>query len=130
MSIINSMLAIPDWYVSRNGCSGIGHFGWHPYGLILTFKLQNNMQMHSIFSLQRTVCDHRLLYSSRVQRQPLHPEPVFVLGHPRTGTTHLHNLLALDPTFAFCTTFNAGVGNSLIGSILYYSNSIHSQSTS
>ena len=50
----------------------------------------------------------RLLFGRRIARQPLHPEPVFILGHPRTGTTHLHNLLALDPAFAFCSTFHAG----------------------
>ena len=27
--------------------------------------------------------------------------PVFVLGHWRSGTTHLHNLLAVDGRFAF-----------------------------
>jgi omega-hydroxy-beta-dihydromenaquinone-9 sulfotransferase len=27
--------------------------------------------------------------------------PLFILGHWRTGTTHLHNLLAVDPRFAF-----------------------------
>jgi hypothetical protein len=35
--------------------------------------------------------------------------PVFVLGHPRTGTTLLHSLLALDEErFTFCDTFMAG----------------------
>jgi len=28
------------------------------------------------------------------------PPPLFILGHWRSGTTHLHNLLALDPAFA------------------------------
>jgi hypothetical protein len=27
-------------------------------------------------------------------------QPLFILGHYRSGTTHLHNLLALDPQFA------------------------------
>jgi len=31
--------------------------------------------------------------------------PLFVLGHYRSGTTHLHNLLALDPQFAAPTFF-------------------------
>lgn len=35
--------------------------------------------------------------------------PVFVLGHPRTGTTLLHSLLALDEDrFCVCSTFMAG----------------------
>ena len=29
------------------------------------------------------------------------PPPLFILGHWRNGTTHLHNLLAVDPQFAF-----------------------------
>lgn len=37
-----------------------------------------------------------LLYRRRIAAQQLHPEPVIVLGHPRTGTTHIHNLLAAD----------------------------------
>ena len=30
---------------------------------------------------------------------------MFILGHYRSGTTHLHNLLALDPQFAAPTLF-------------------------
>ncbi|GLC59101.1 hypothetical protein PLESTB_001448300 [Pleodorina starrii] len=55
-----------------------------------------------------------LLFSRAVAGQPLHPEPVFILGHPRTGTTHLHNLLANDPRFAFATTFHAGFPSSFL----------------
>lgn len=49
-----------------------------------------------------------VLYGGCWEQQQLHPEPVFILGHPRTGTTHLHNLLSLDGRFAFATTFQAG----------------------
>src|SRR3954469_26004492 len=31
--------------------------------------------------------------------------PLFILGHYRSGTTHLHNMLALDPQFAAPTFF-------------------------
>ena len=37
-----------------------------------------------------------LLYGRRIAQQRLHDSPVIILGHPRTGTTHIHNLLALD----------------------------------
>jgi hypothetical protein len=33
--------------------------------------------------------------------------PLFILGHYRSGTTHLHNLLALDPQFAAPSFFQA-----------------------
>lgn len=35
----------------------------------------------------------------------VHPQPIFILGHWRSGTTHLHNLLALDERFAFANTY-------------------------
>jgi omega-hydroxy-beta-dihydromenaquinone-9 sulfotransferase len=33
--------------------------------------------------------------------------PLFILGHYRSGTTHLHNLLAVDPQFAAPNLFQA-----------------------
>ena len=48
------------------------------------------------------------IYGRLVSRVVLHPEPVFILGHPRTGTTHVHNLLSLDGRFAFANTFQCG----------------------
>jgi omega-hydroxy-beta-dihydromenaquinone-9 sulfotransferase len=41
-----------------------------------------------------------LIYGRRVRRAEVR-EPVFVIGHWRTGTTHLHNLLSTDPRFAY-----------------------------
>src|SRR5437588_2307866 len=35
------------------------------------------------------------------------PPPLFVLGHWRNGTTHLHNLLAVDERFAFPNNYQA-----------------------
>jgi hypothetical protein len=51
---------------------------------------------------------HRLLFGRAISRQELHPEPLIILGHPRTGTTHLHNLLSHDQRFAYLSTFQAG----------------------
>lgn len=46
----------------------------------------------------------RVVYGRRVRRARVGP-PVFVLGVWRSGTTHLHNLLARDERFAFPNTF-------------------------
>lgn len=48
------------------------------------------------------------LYGRAIAKQKIHPRPLFVLGHPRTGTTMLQNLLAKDKTFGACSTFCAG----------------------
>src|SRR3989338_2550673 len=43
---------------------------------------------------------------SRIRKQHV-DQPVFILGHPRSGTTHLHYLMSKDPSFAFCSVFDA-----------------------
>lgn len=48
------------------------------------------------------------LFSRKLAATAIHPQPIFILGHWRTGTTHLHNLLSLDERFAFPTTFECG----------------------
>lgn len=40
-----------------------------------------------------------LFYHRRISRTPI-PAPIFIIGHWRTGTTLLHNLLSLDPRHA------------------------------
>ena len=47
----------------------------------------------------------RLLLSRAVARTKLTADPVFILGHWRTGTTLLHELLALDPRLRAPTTY-------------------------
>ena len=50
-----------------------------------------------------------ILYSTAIQQVQLPDNPVFIIGHPRTGTTLIHNLLASDEnSFLYCTTFCAG----------------------
>lgn len=45
-----------------------------------------------------------LLYGPRVDKTEVEP-PVFILGHWRTGTTLLHELMASDRRFGYPTTF-------------------------
>src|SRR6185369_16768385 len=41
----------------------------------------------------------RLIYGRRVAQLDLPTDPVFILGHWRSGTTLLHNLMSRDPQF-------------------------------
>jgi omega-hydroxy-beta-dihydromenaquinone-9 sulfotransferase len=43
-------------------------------------------------------------FGGRIEAVQVHA-PLFILGHYRSGTTHLHNLLALDPQLAAPTFF-------------------------
>jgi hypothetical protein len=46
-----------------------------------------------------------LLYGKRLRRTPIREAPLFILGHWRTGTTFLHELLALDHRHTYPNTY-------------------------
>ncbi len=49
----------------------------------------------------------KLAFDNRADRVRLEEPPVFILGHWRSGTTFLHNLLCEDPDAAFVTTYQS-----------------------
>lgn len=46
----------------------------------------------------------KLFYDGKINKQQV-LKPVFILGHPRSGTTYLQYVLGQDPAFAYCSTF-------------------------
>lgn len=44
-------------------------------------------------------------YRKKLENEPLKYDPVFILGHWRSGTTFVHNIFAQDPRFGFTTTY-------------------------
>ena len=66
----------------------------------------------SIFNSILAFVESLLYPDKQIHSIHLNERPVFILGHPRTGTTLLHSLLALDSNrFDICTTFCAGFPN-------------------
>ncbi len=61
----------------------------------------------TLISLFVTVlsCMQEAKYRRRVARTPIRHAPLFILGHWRTGTTFLHELLILDKQHNFPTTY-------------------------
>jgi hypothetical protein len=56
----------------------------------------------SWYTMVRQLLQNRLLLQDLLKRHPeIHEErierPIFIVGLPRTGTTHLHNLMSADP---------------------------------
>ncbi len=47
----------------------------------------------------------RLFTDGKVKRYQVEQDPVFILGHWRSGTTYLHNILSQDPQYGYVTTF-------------------------
>lgn len=62
----------------------------------------------------------------RVEAQALAAPPVFIIGHWRSGTTHLHQLLSQDPQFGFVSLMQAAfpldfltsIGQPLVAALL------------
>jgi hypothetical protein len=50
----------------------------------------------------------RIRYNQRILSVKV-KEPIFILGHPRSGTTFLHYLMSKDRHFAYCNTMQAMV---------------------
>lgn len=65
--------------------------------------------MNGLFSLVEG-----LLHDPAAEVRSLNPEPVFIIGHPRTGTTHIHNLLSHDPAFIYANTLDVGFPNTFM----------------
>ena len=56
-----------------------------------------------LMSLFAPIQDRR--YDKLLRDKPLEHEPVFILGHWRSGTTFVHNVMACDRHFGYCTTY-------------------------
>lgn len=55
-------------------------------------------------------------YNEKIKSMTLSKDPIFIIGHWRSGTTYLHNILSLDPQFGFSTTFHATLPGVFLGS--------------
>ncbi|MDZ7606937.1 MAG: sulfotransferase [Cyclobacteriaceae bacterium] len=55
----------------------------------------------------------RLYFFLNKKRLKIQEPPVFILGHWRSGTTLLHNLMTQDPSSAYVTTYHAVFPNNL-----------------
>jgi hypothetical protein len=44
-------------------------------------------------------------FGKQLEEMEIKPTPLFILGHWRTGTTHMHNMLGRDPNHTFSTLY-------------------------
>ena len=52
-----------------------------------------------------------ILYGRRIARTEIRAKPIFIIGHWRTGTTFLHELLILDERHTYPNTYQCLVPN-------------------
>ena len=64
--------------------------------------------LHALFSVwnSRVAAREERAYGAAIRQTSVESDPLFVIGHWRGGTTHLHNLLAQDARFAAPKTFD------------------------
>jgi len=82
--------------------------------LRIAFLLQS-ASWSSLFALIEN-----LMFSGKLKNVPVPDDPVFIIGHWRTGSTLLHQLMNLDPNFAAPTLFQVAVPDSFLVSYPYY----------
>ncbi|MBM3435461.1 MAG: sulfotransferase [Bacteroidetes bacterium] len=59
-------------------------------------------------------------YGHLLEKFPVPDDPVIIIGHWRTGTTFLHQLMNLDPNLAAPTVFQVSIPDSFLVSKKYY----------
>jgi hypothetical protein len=68
------------------------HFAVHPSYLYIAFIITGVSLGHTVLRYLQEAW-----YGSKLDRTPIPHPPLFIIGHWRTGTTLLHELLVLDP---------------------------------
>ncbi len=53
-------------------------------------------------------------YRKIVEPKPLQRDPLFILGHWRSGTTYLHSVLSCDKQFGYTTTYQTVLPNAML----------------
>jgi hypothetical protein len=99
------------WRVDFNFLCGLTISGWYRLLRQNRFRIDpaylHRAAIVTGFSIFNSVVAawERVRYRQRMEEMGELPQPIFVLGHFRQGTTHLHNLLAQDPRFTYPDTY-------------------------
>ena len=75
-------------------------FAVHPSRWYIAVIVTINSILHSSLKIVQD-----LIYGRAIAKTPLAAPPIFILGHWRTGTTLLHELMIQDPRFGYPTTY-------------------------
>ena len=110
----DQIVEVPDVKYSRAGARFWHSMGFSSYISMLSrnrfrisflrwgmsFLLLNISLVNSFLNLLQT-----LLFAKKIRETELSQPPIFVVGHWRSGTTLLHELLSLDSNFGYPTTW-------------------------
>lgn len=66
-------------------------------------KYRLTKSIGALLSTLAPIQEHR--YDKLLRNQPIKNDPLFILGHWRSGTTFVHNVFSCDPHFGYNTTY-------------------------
>ena len=89
-------MRVSAWFrlVSEHG------FRIHPFRWPLAFGVTVVSFINTILGTIQS-----LMYGARIKSTEIEQPPVFIIGHWRSGTTHLHELMVRDAGFGYPTTY-------------------------
>ncbi len=58
----------------------------------------------------------QLIYRKKIRETKIEKDPIFIIGHWRSGTTHLHKILALDKQFGYISLTETSFPHLFLGS--------------
>ena len=92
------------WHAMRLGdwCKLVveNRFAIHPLRIPMAFLISLVASFNSVMALIQ-----RIKYGRRIAEIQVSEPPVFIIGHWRSGTTFLHELMVLDERFTYPTTY-------------------------
>src|SRR5262245_58424371 len=98
MNISRSLLSIPLLELTRRVLKG-GRVS--PKGTVILFVYYSRLIIAMPFALVQLV-----FYSKKIRSTPISHNPVFILGHFRSGTTLLQKLMISDRRFGYISNFD------------------------
>jgi len=91
------------------------HINYTPKNIVRLAFLIQSATWSSFFSWIE-----KIRYSKALKNAKIPDNPLFIIGHWRTGSTLLHQLMSLDPQLAAPTLFQVAVPDSFLVSAPYY----------
>ena len=99
---------------------------WSTYYMVLKGKhVRPKHYIKVVFSgLLLTICSafhwiDRLAFRNAVNKFVFKESPLFIIGHWRSGTTYLHNILTKDPASGYSTTYQSVFPNNLKSKLVF-----------
>jgi omega-hydroxy-beta-dihydromenaquinone-9 sulfotransferase len=110
-SYLTAGISLPNYFrlLRRNKIS------CRPKYLLRAFFLFQSSLWSSLFALLEHLSFHK-----KIRNTPVPANPVFIIGHWRTGSTFLHQLMNLDDNLHAPTLFQVAIPDSFLSSYKYY----------